>query len=213
MFQPFKTLHKKALATDIVERCLKHSISLIGLKNVRLKNNANLLVRAVYKKSPDVFNGKRGEPPHDAIFAMRAFMNAVSETPEDALDFKLYMTCLEQMIQDIKINEVFYSLTKLDNKLLSEAELFLKEKDFTSQSFLVEKRTSVTSPVINPTISSFPKWEDWFETFKRAASEVNPEVLEVIPLDDPSIFKTWFKNEIDPSEIGRKYAIDQSLKT
>jgi hypothetical protein len=168
MFKSFKTLHNKAQAADIVERFIKHVISTVGHSDLK-PSEANMLIRAVYKKSPDVFNGNRGKIPHNVIFALRAFMNTASDTPRNELKFRHYMTCLEQMLQDIEVNKVFYSLTELDTKLLDEATIFFNSE------FLRYKKTPAAKEMNEISNLKYSTWAEWFDTFKTAANETTPK--------------------------------------
>jgi len=199
MFKSLKTLHNKAQAADIVERFIKHVISIVGHSDLK-PSEANMLIRAVYKKSPDVFNGNRGTIPHNVIFALRAFMSAASDTPRNEVKFIHYMTCLEQMLQDIEANQVFYSFTELDTKLLNEATIFFNTE------FLRYQDSPAVKEMNEILENKYSTWTDWFNAFKTAANETNSEMLEVIPLENPSLFKDWFRQQADPIEKGKDFA-------
>lgn len=82
MFKPLKTLRLKAKVAEIVETYLTSVVGKQGLYGLSPKH-ATKMVNAVYNKSPDVFNGNRGLPPHHVIFAARAFMSAASDTSQN----------------------------------------------------------------------------------------------------------------------------------
>lgn len=100
---------------------------------------------------------------------------------------------------DIEANKAFYSFTELDNKLLKETEIFLNELQENAQSIPIPLEVKEVFE------NEFLPWSEWFALFREAAKSVNPEVVEIIPLQGPSIFKAWYRMKTDPIETGKKY--------
>ena len=92
------------------------------------------------------------------------------------------------------------------NELAYGMALSVREQVYYRRSHRDKKLNSTPSLAPPPKPAPYPKWPEWYNSFKVAASNVNPKMLEIIPLEDPSLFKDWFRSKADPSEMGEKYA-------
>lgn len=113
MLRGIKDTYKKSEADVIVQNLLQLRIDEGSFYDDAAKS-ANFLIKPVWEKSPEYYDGKRGQRPHKLSFAASAFANAIAVLPEGSRNTLVFMACLEQLMQEVEANHNFYPFNSLD---------------------------------------------------------------------------------------------------
>lgn len=119
MFSAMKNLHSKAKAATIVQNLLELPQQQ-GLFSEASHKLANEMVTLVFNSNPKMFNGSRGQRPHDITFAASALAHAIKRSGSVSMMTIGFTSCLDTIIKEVSENEFLYPLTQLDRILLAE---------------------------------------------------------------------------------------------
>lgn len=199
MFGGIKNTYKKSEAAAIVQNLLQIRKD-EGAYHGEPAADANSLIRAVYERTPERFNGKRGLRPHKLSFAAQGFAYGLSMSAENSRTTLAYLACLEQILQEVEKNQILYPLNKLDQVLLGEAVIALEEK-------AVAYNESPAGMEINDVLGiKYSTWESWYDSYKNAAGEVRETLPPLIDFMEHTPLKRAFKDGMDPVTLGREFA-------
>jgi len=199
MFRGIKNTYKKSEAAVIVENLLQLRKT-EGAFYGDPASEANNLIKFVYEKNPERFNGNRGLRPHKLTFAAQALANALKEAPENSRNTLVFMACLEQVLQEVEKNQVLYPFNQLDEFLLREALNIFEEKAALYNKSPAGKEMNDLLGIVYPT------WDEWYAAFKIGAGEVKETLPPLIDFMDHAPLKMGFKDGADPMSLGREFA-------
>lgn len=199
MFRGIKNTYKKSEAAVIIQNLLQLRKNEGAYYNDPA-SEANSLIKSIYEKAPERFNGNRGLRPHKLSFAAQALAHGLKDSSEDSRKTLVLLACLEQLLQEVEKNQFLYPFNKLDQILLGEAVNILEE-----HSKLYNQ--SPAGKEMNDILGiKYTVWEEWYEAYKSAAGEVRDTLPPLIDFMEDTPLRMAFKDGVDPRPLGREFA-------
>lgn len=84
-------------------------------------SDATILVYAVWKKTPHLFDGRFGQRPHKISLAASALSNAIETLESGHPNIACFTICLGNILDAVSVNGKLYPLNNLDMSLLDTA--------------------------------------------------------------------------------------------
>jgi hypothetical protein len=110
----------KSNSINIVTNLLQHQIE-YGFMTDNPKDVATYLVNRIWKKAPDVFEGRFGQSPFKLTVAIYALVKGYKKYPQGATKDAIFIS-IGNAFSEIHMNGAKYPLNSLDIELLNEAD-------------------------------------------------------------------------------------------
>jgi hypothetical protein len=210
IFSSIKSTYKKSEAAVVVQNLLEHQAK-SGWFDMNPASLANRLVAAVWEQKLDVFDGKFGQRPHKIAVAASALASGICLLEENDRNRYALVFSLGNILAEIEVNGTLYPFNSLDHHLLEEAASVFAD--------VASGGCDTSVPEEKQNGPAYETFEEWYDAFKRAAGEANPQLQvdennkSLLDFMEHEPLKRAYRDKIEPGSLARDFAKDFDIWT
>lgn len=182
----------------MVQNLLEHQAK-VGVFDLNPASIATKLVAAAWEVKPAVFDGRFGQRPHKLTVAAFALANGIHLFEDDDPNRIAIMLSLHNIMAELAVNGSLYPLNNLDYFLLKTVVSAFAEPIDTDFN---ENQTNC---------KKYRTFEEWYDAYKRAAAEVNPQLMvdennkSLLDFMEDEPLRRAFRDGLEPEPLAHDF--------